>query len=90
MQEKEWRAWRDSRGLKPVELNSWNKVLEQTTKEQLDRREVDCNFVDIGYQPRSTIWTTKGISGVKSMVLAQIPKRLFPPDYTQSNNCTHA
>ena len=38
MEEKERRAWRESRGLKSTHQNLWGQVFKQATKEQMDRR----------------------------------------------------
>ena len=33
-------------------MNWWSNVFKQATEEQIDSREIDCNFVDCGYQSR--------------------------------------
>ena len=51
-QEQERRVWRNSRGHRPMQRNSWGKVLTHATKEQLDGRELDHSFLDAGFQIR--------------------------------------
>ena len=52
MEEKERRAWRDSRGLRSSHQNLWGQVFTLATEQQLDRRELNSEFDVIEYQPR--------------------------------------
>ena len=52
MQEKERRAWRSKNGIPAERAIEWGVVFKKATEEQLGRREVDCNLVAAGEQPR--------------------------------------
>ena len=52
MEEKERRAWSDSRGYKLTHQNLWGQVFKRATKQQLDRRELNSDLDATEYQPR--------------------------------------
>ena len=51
MEEKQRRAWRESRGFQSTHQNLWGKVFKDAT-EQVHRRELNSDIEAIEYQPR--------------------------------------
>ena len=52
LEEKERRKWRAGRDLKPVAVYSWGDLFRKAAEEQVNARELECDFVETELKPR--------------------------------------